>query len=46
MWMFEEDWMPMMVTWGFIGGIVVILGAMTWAKKNVAMTKSGIEHDS
>mmetsp|Transcript_36354 Transcript_36354/g.44377 ORF Transcript_36354/g.44377 Transcript_36354/m.44377 type:complete len:168 (+) Transcript_36354:260-763(+) len=42
-WLFEEDMKPMLYTWGFIGSICFILGFMTWFKKSVTLTSSGVE---
>ena len=29
-WLLEEDMKPVMITWGFIGGLCFLLGFMTW----------------
>lgn len=42
-WLLNDDMKPMIVTWGFIAAICAVLGGMTWAKKNVILTKAGTE---
>lgn len=32
-WLFEEDMMPMLVTWGFIGGIGILLALSILCKQ-------------
>ena len=29
-WLLEDDMKPMLITWGFIGGLCILLGTITW----------------
>ena len=46
-WLLAEDMRPMLITWGFIGGIAILLGlSLACKKQDENKTASGIELDS